>query len=100
MKFTFTRQDFVEISSSAYVTFISIFQVRSGDNVGTDSDFSDSDSDLPYFESSTYGCGEVTTSIEVLIEDRVEDCIPLVNVYASGSEIIKQTIIIAKEETI
>ena len=98
MKFTFTRQDFVEISSSAYVTFISTFQVRSGDNVGTDSDFSDSD--LPYFESSTYGCGEVTTSIEVLIEDRVEDCIPLVNVYASGSEIIKQTIIIAKEETI
>lgn len=62
MKFTFTSYDIQEISFSAGRAFLSTFRYLSDS-----SDSANSDSDLSDFDSSIYGCGEITEPVERMV---------------------------------
>lgn len=98
MRLTFTLTDVQEISASAVRAFVSTFHYISDESDHLDSDLSSSD--LDDFDPSTYGCGEITESVENFVETSLEICNPLEAIYGKrGSEIIKETISIGTEET-
>lgn len=99
MKLTFTFHDAGEISSSAYRAFISTFHYKSD---SSDSDFvsDNSDSELSDFDPNIYGCGDITSEVERMVENNWEICDPLGEVYGTtASKIIKDTVNTATEET-
>jgi len=108
MKFAFILQDIQEISLYAGRAFISTFHCTLEESEKSDlsekSDFSDidsdSDSDLPDFDPKTFGCGEITSEVESMVENNWEICDPLQNIYGdTAADIIKETVKTAKEET-
>lgn len=99
MKLTFTLRDFQEISSSAYIAFISTFDYKSDES---DSDFysDNSDSDLSDFDPDIFGCDEITPEVERMVENNWAICDPLDEVYGTAtSKLIKETVSTATEET-
>ena len=99
MRLTFTLHDVWEISNSTYRAFISTFHYQSEES-DSDFDSDNSDSDLPDFDQDRFGCREITPEVERMVEDNWEICSPLDGVYGmTTSELIKQTVNSAKEET-
>lgn len=97
MKLRFTLYDVQEISYYTFRAFISTFQYQLEESAfDFDSDNSDSDlSDLDMF-----GCGQITTEIEAMVENTVEICDPVDEVYGqTATKIIKEILNTAKEET-
>lgn len=95
----FTFNDVQEISGSACRAFVSTFRYQSEES---DSDFNydNSDSELSDFDPDTFGCGEITPDVESMVENNWQICNPLEEVYgATTSELIKETVNTAKEET-
>ena len=92
---TFTFHDIKEISSSAYVAFLSTFKYQSDE-----SDFDNSDSDLSDFDPDIFGCDEITPEVERMVENNWAICDPLDEVYGTAtSKLIKETVSTATEET-
>ena len=99
MRLTFTLHDVQEISGSAYRAFISTFKYQS-EKSDSDFDFDNSDSELSEFDPEIFGCGEITTEVEGMVENTWEICNPLDEVYdTTTSKLIKQTVSTATEET-
>lgn len=98
MRLTFTLTDVQEISTTAIRAFVSTFHYKSGESEDLSSD--SSLSDLENFDPTTYGCGEITESVENMVKTYSEKCIPLQTIYGNTqSEIIKDTISSATQET-
>jgi hypothetical protein len=94
MRLAFTLTDVQEISTTAVRAFVSTFHYKSDELDDSSS------SDLEDFDPSTYGCGEITESVETMVETYSKNCSPLKEIYGSTeSEIIKKTIMTASEET-
>ena len=99
MRLTFTLHDAGEISSSACRAFISTFQYWS-DESNSDCVSDNSDSDLSDFNQDMFGCGEITSEVERMVENNWEICDPLGEVYGTtASKLIKETVTTATEET-
>ena len=104
MKFKFTLHDIQEIYGISCRAFISTFKYEEWKRSDSDSDFnspnSESESDLPDFDSDIFGCGEITHQVENMVENNWEVCDPLNQVYGkTTSELIKQTVSEATEES-
>ena len=100
MKLTFTFYDAQEISSSTYRAFISTFQYKSDKSDSEVSDSDVSDSDLSDYDPSIFECSEITPEVESMVENSWEVCKPLDEVFgATASDIIKETVTTATEET-
>ena len=98
-RLTFTLYDVQEISISAYRAFFSTFKYGSEES-DSDSNFDNSESDLSDFDPDIFGCSEITPEVESIVENTWEVCNPLDEVYgATTSELIKETVKIATEET-
>lgn len=99
MGLAFTLQDVQEISVSASRAFISTFHYNSDESESPDFD-SDSDSDFSDFDSELFGCEQITSEVENMVENNWEMCDPLSEVYGkTASDIIKSTVTTATEET-
>ncbi len=99
MKFRLTFYDVKEISSSAYLAFISTLPYQSNES---DSDLKsyDSDSDLSDFDPDIFGCGEITPEVENMVKNNWEVCNPLDEVYGTTtSKLIKETVSTATEDS-
>ena len=97
----FTLHDVQEITVSAGRAFLETFKYYESDEESDyDFKYDESDSDLSNLDLSVFGCGEITEEVESLVENTWEICKPLDEVYGeTASEIIKETVITAKEET-
>jgi len=63
---------------------------------------SDSDSDsTEFFDPNEFGCGDVTSEIESMVNDNWRDCHRLEEIYGEGgsANIVRHTILQAKEES-
>lgn len=99
MKITITFCDIQEITSSAYIAFVSTFK-QGSDEDNSDADSNTSDSDLSDFDSDIFGCGEITPEVESMVDQTWEICEPLEEVFGmTTSKLIKDRVHIAKEET-
>ena len=97
MRLTFTLHDVQEISSTAYLAFVSTFRYMSDES---ESDLSESDSDLSDFDPDIFGCDEITPEVENMVANSWEICDPLDEVYGTTtSQLIKETVSSATEET-
>lgn len=100
MRLTFTLSDVQEIYGSASFAFISTFRYGESEESDSDFNFDNSDSELSDFDSDIFGCSEITPEVESMVENTWETCNPLDEVYgATTSELIKQTVSTATEET-
>lgn len=92
MRLTFTHSDIKEISEQAYYTFIGEFRI------GSDPD--DSESEEFDLDLDDFGCGEITSEVEKVVQTTWEACDPLEGVYGPTiSDLIKETVKTVDEET-
>lgn len=94
MRLAFILNDIVEITFVAGRSFLAIFQIHV--NQINESDLSDtSDVDL-----NDYGCGEITTDVEPMVENTWKNCDTLTEVFDRTTvELITNTVKLAKEKT-
>lgn len=95
----FSADDIKEICTTAKTTFIKEICFNAEDH--SDEEQGDSDSyDLDPFDPGIYGCGEITKDVEEFVEDRVELCKPLKEIFGStASESFKSAMENPKEES-